>query len=85
MSAFEYYVNAGLSGKGVNGKQKRKRKLKNASCKKPSAKNIVEKFKKSRYHDLNSIYNLNLKNSTKTGQKLLEWLIHPIDLDEFMK
>jgi hypothetical protein len=26
-----------------------------------------------------------LKNSTKTGKKLFEWLIHPIDVEDFMK
>lgn len=34
---------------------------------------------------LNNIYKINLKNSTKTGQKLLEWLIHPISVEDFIK
>jgi hypothetical protein len=84
MSAFEYYANADLS---VNKKRKKKKKSRSSvSNKKNRIENqVVDKPKITGYKDLNSIYNLNLKNSTKTGKKLFEWLIHPIDVEDFMK
>lgn len=68
-------------------KRKKKKKPKSTSqLKKPKIENgVVDSIKSTGNNVLNNIYILNLKNSTKTGQKLLEWLIHPISLDTFMK
>jgi len=68
------------------GKRKNKKNPKIISVKKPKADNgVVDSVKSTGTDVLNNIYNLNLKNSIKAGQKLLEWLIHPIGLDNFMK
>jgi len=85
MSAFEYYAKKSVTEVSVSRKRKNKKKLKKTPVK--ISKNVKgeENPKKNRSLDLNNIYNLNLKYSTKTGQKLFEWLIHPINIDNFMK
>lgn len=85
MSAFQYYSKMTLS----EDRRKRKNKKKPKSTmelKKPKVENgVVDSINSIGDNVLNNIYNLNLKNSTEMGQKLLEWLIHPISLDNFMK
>lgn len=66
-------------------KRKNKKKLKKNSVKICKIENGVDGSKKTQHDALNDIYNLNLKDSFKTGQKLLEWLIHPIGIDKFVK
>jgi len=85
MSAFEYYTKKTMTEKSVNRKRKNKKKLKKIPVKINKTENCVVNPKKSKSNVLNNIYNLNLKNSSKTGHKLLEWLIHPISIDDFMK
>lgn len=93
MSAFEYYAKKGINEDSVNRKRKNhgqqnqsknKKKLKKNPVKITKNEKGVENPKKPKSQDLNNIYN-NLKDSFKTGQKLLEWLIHPISIDDFMK
>lgn len=83
MSAFEYY--AKKSEDSVSRKRKNKKKLKKTPVKISKNEKGDENPKKNRSFDLDNIYNLNLKNSSKTGQKLLEWLIHPISINDFMR
>lgn len=87
MSAFEYYAKNSLP---LDRKRKNKKKIKKMQIKKPKTKenSTYEEKKndtKKGYIDLNNIYSINLKNSTKTGQKLLEWLIHPYSIEDFMR
>lgn len=84
MSAFEYYAKSATSAI-VKRKRKNKNKLNKNSVKTPKIENEENRPKKLRTDVLNNIYNFNLKDSTKTGQKLLEWLIHPISVEKFMK
>lgn len=66
--------------------RKRKRKHKNKVTLKKSKIEANDDCRElSRKDVLSNIYNLNLKDSTVTGKKLLEWLIHPISVDDFMK
>lgn len=84
MSAFQYYSKMQILP--VDRKRKNKKKTKQILIKKRKIENgVVDSTIKTKNNVLNSIYSLNLKNSTKTGQKLLEWLIHPISIDHFMK
>lgn len=83
MSAFEYYAKSASSA--VNSKRKNKNKFNKNSVKKLRTGNEEDRPKKSTADVLNNIYNLNLKDSAKTGQKLLEWMIHPISVEKFMK
>lgn len=86
MSAFEYYAKKSMTEDSVNRKRKNKKKLKKTPVKITKTENGVENLKKkNRSLVLNNIYNLSLKDSAKTGQQLLEWLIHPISVDNFMK
>lgn len=82
MSAFDFYSKTFSS---ENCKRKNKKQLKKSSFKKPKIEKSHNGPKKSQHNVLNTIYNLNLKDSIKTGKKLLEWLIHPISIDDFMK
>lgn len=93
MSAFEYYAKKGINEDSLNRKRKNhghqcqsknKKKLKKIPVKITKNEKGVENSKKPKSQGLNNIYN-NLKDSFKTGQKLLEWLIHPISIDDFMK
>ncbi|VVC40038.1 JmjC domain [Cinara cedri] len=84
MSAFEYYAKAKLQMESK--KLKNKKKLKQISVKKLKTTHGVTRPKKTGHNFvLNKIYNLNLNNSTKIGQKLFEWLIHPFSIEDFMK
>jgi len=85
MSAFEYYTKKSITEDSVNRKRKNKKKLKKTPVKIAKTESGDENPKKNRSHVLNNIYNLNLKDSSKTGQKLLEWLIHPKSIDDFMR
>lgn len=85
MSAFEYYAKKSITEDNVNRKRKNKKKLKKTPVKITKTESSVENSKKNRTHVLNNIYNFNLKDSSKTGQKLLEWLIHPNSIDDFMR
>lgn len=86
MSAFEYYSKKSITEDSVNRKRKNKKKIKKTPVKITKTENNGnENQKKPKSHVLNNIYNLNLKDSSKTGQKLLEWLIHPISIDDFMR
>lgn len=88
MSAFEFYSktkNSIVDRKPRKRKRKNKEMIKTILDKKPRKKLDDNSPNKSLIGVLNNIYNLNLKNSIKTGQKLFEWLIHPIDIDDFMK
>jgi hypothetical protein len=84
MSAFEYYGKNNITEKKVNLKSISKKKLKKMKFKMSKKEKVVEKPKKTSCV-LNNFYSLNLKDSSKTGQKLMEWLIHPISIDDFMK
>jgi len=85
MSAFEYYAKKSITEDNVSRKRKNKKKLKKTSVKIYKNEKGEENPKINKSFVLNNIYNLNLKNSSKTGQKLLEWLIHPISINDFMR
>jgi len=85
MSAFEYYANKSITEDKVNRKRKNKKKLKKTPVKITKTESGDENPKKTKIHVLNNIYNFNLKDSSKTGQKLLEWLIYPNSIDDFMR
>lgn len=66
-------------------KRKNKKKSKKNSVKIRKTENGVDVSIKTQHGVLNDVYNLNLKDSFKSGQKLFEWLIHPIGIEKFMK
>lgn len=81
MSAFEYYAKIKSHVRDKKSKFKKK-------SKRPKTVNgggLPRPDKAGQRNILNNIYNLNLNNSTKTGQKLFKWLIHPFSLEDFMK
>lgn len=82
MSAFEYYAKVGAM---ADRKRKNKKKSKTNSVKIRKTENGVDVSKKTQHDVLNDVYNLNLKDSFKAGQKLFEWMIHPIGIEKFMK
>jgi len=86
MSAFEFYAKINSA---VDRKRKRKRRnneiVKRTLAKKSGTEHINDSPNISRNNVLNNIYNSSVKNSMKTGQKLFEWLINPIGIDDFMK
>lgn len=89
MSAFEYYSKNGLPSdpkrKTTKNHKVRKTKLKKLKTKdNDTFENKSNNIQKGCI-DLKNIYNINLKNSTKTGKKLLEWFIHPLSVDNFMR
>lgn len=84
MSAFQYYSKMQILP--VDRKRKNKKKSKQILVKNRRIENSDDDSPiKTKNNVLNNIYSLNLRNSTKTGQKLLEWLIHPISVEHFMK
>jgi len=83
MSAFQYYSK--MSALDGSCKRKKKKKPKAIPVKISKVENdIVDNVESTANDVLNNIYKLNLQNSIETGQKLMEWLIHPITLDNFM-
>lgn len=81
MSAFEYYAKMGA----LADRKRKNKKLKKKSFKIHKTENGEDVSKKTQANVLNDIYNLNIKDSFKAGQKLFEWLIHPIGIEQFMK
>lgn len=81
MSAFEHYAKVKLQARDKN--LKKKKKLKRTET--VNGSGLTRPKRIGQRIVLNNIYNENLNNSTLTGQKLLEWLIHPVSLEDFMK
>ncbi|XP_050524290.1 ribosomal oxygenase 1 [Daktulosphaira vitifoliae] len=82
-SAFEFYSQQ--TSVVSNNKRKTKNKTKKCVKKKiKSGKSSISSNNVSK-NTLNQIYSLNMNNSVIAGKKLFEWLIHPININDFMK
>ncbi|XP_050425267.1 ribosomal oxygenase 1 isoform X2 [Adelges cooleyi] len=83
-SAFDFYAQQ-LSHEDGKNKRKNKKKAKKIVTKKFKTDDNAAAVKSSSNIVFHQIFKQNLKNSVTTGKKLFEWLIDPINIDDFMK